>query len=731
MVSRKLAARFLAPFLALFLGVPFALTVACSSGGDGASAVDAGRDVPSTPTPDAAGDSAGADAATSIDTPADDLRAQLVGTWSGALVPATPGGPVQTLTFELATGAGPTDLVGTFTITVPAPPPGALGQPRRARQDLLPAAADLNVHAKGFFDGALVAFGSISGALNGLGGLTNLDVKSTLNAQGVPVSELTNLGKLALTYAKDSPLAGTYMLGAEQGTLSATKQALPAAPVTTRLTGTTWAGNGDSAGGITVQLPGQEAMSPSPISVSFASQGGPRALSGTVTLTIGSNPPVTLPFSNGVQLVDDVIVAGVFPAGAPTLTVKGYALELAGKSYLYRGTIDGSGARQTGAFSIQLPAELVGPAALLGLTADSKGYFKAATVVISLVTPATGGPDAGADMSGACTYCAAKVFVLDHTNKRVVGLSDVGPQAVFSVAPATFNAPLDMASNGAGHLYVADYMSITSHPGGIVELDGQGAVVASFDPKSVGLSPTPSLLHVDAMGRIYWRDDDLKIHRIDNIKGDNRVDLTVSSSLVGAPFGMATDTNFYLYVLDGTHDQIVRFGPDLSAASAVVYGSKGNGRDNFDLVNPDFSLNANHGLAIGVDNHLYVADFNNTRIVRLDADGFNHLPETAGFNFTAVPLTSSMTGGATYFKPIAIAVDGDASHLLFTGIEVKDRTMPDYPPPGGSNIVNAFVKRMDTSGVTEHLATNLVSFGGPLGAGTGAFGSFPAAVAGK
>jgi hypothetical protein len=38
---------------------------------------------------------------------------------------------------------------------------------------------------------------------------------------------------------------------------------------------------------------------------------------------------------------------------------------------------------------------------------------------------------------------------------------------------------------------------------------------------------------------------------------------------------------------------------------------------------------------------------------------------------------------------------------------------------------------MDTSGVTEHLATNLVSFGGPLGAGTGAFGSFPAAVAGK
>ena len=64
---------------------------------------------------------------------------------------------------------------------------------------------------------------------------------------------------------------------------------------------------------------------------------------------------------------------------------------------------------------------------------------------------------------------------------------------------------------------------------------------------------------------------DRKIHRIDSIMGDHLVSLITGADIIGATYGMATDANDYLYLLDGTRNRIIRFNPDLSAASAVVW----------------------------------------------------------------------------------------------------------------------------------------------------------------
>lgn len=321
------------------------------------------------------------------------------------------------------------------------------------------------------------------------------------------------------------------------------------------------------------------------------------------------------------------------------------------------------------------------------------------------------------------------VFVLEVN--RVVGLSDAAPGATFSSFSLGSNfAGQDMATL-SGNVYVAE-APFASGPGRIIEMVGaSGQLIGSFATPG-----TPYFVYVDAQGHIYWFDQGPDpnqprntIYRVDSISG---YPATLLSARVNVnPTAMASDGQ-NLYILDGYSDGIIALSTNLNG-TPPVYGSKGNGRDNFDLSNADRTGGAVHALAIDPSGtFLYVADYNNFRIVRVRTAGFRQadFSNTAAFDFTAVPLDSSGTNGANYFKPTSVGLDNANQHVFFTGIEVKDRTMSDRPPPLGTNIVNSFVERIDVSGVSSHLTTNRSVYGGAfvLGGGANAFGHDPRAV---
>lgn len=331
------------------------------------------------------------------------------------------------------------------------------------------------------------------------------------------------------------------------------------------------------------------------------------------------------------------------------------------------------------------------------------------------------------------------VVVLDITNSHdILGLSDAAPGAALtSFKLGNGVVGQDLAVDKQFNVFVAE-MTSTSPPGGrIVEMTAGGTVIGQFDTPGI-----PNCIYVDAQGQIYWYDTGPNlstpiptINRVDNINGYPE---TLRSARVFVnPITMTSDGQF-LYVLDGSKNGIIAGNADLSGSwnpqigAPPMYGSKGSGRDQFDLMNADRSGGALHGLALHVGGtFLYIADYNNSRIVRVSTGGFRQpdFSNTGAFNFKEAPLSASETNGANFFKPISVAVDDNNQHVFFTGIEVKDKTMSDSI--SSPNIVNSFVGRIDVFGLGSGQASNLSLYGGATtsaGGGVDSFGPRPRAV---
>lgn len=616
-----------------------------------------------------------------------DARDQVVGTWSGPVTSGFKAAGDSTITLQILKGAGPDDIQGTYEITVQVP-------------------ASRAAHSRGLFDSILTAAGSFAGTFKN--NALTASLLSQLDANGVPLAQAQQAGQFALNLA-NSALNGTVTLNNKTANVQTSKTAASAA-ANPDLKGTTWTGNAGNSGGLTIQVPNKPDIGPFPMTVNFTDQTSSGQLTANFTGGVSAGQNFTVTGATGFLTGRDVTLTAKAPSTAPTVDLGGISLPMAGRAFQLLGTLDSAGTTITGPFSVQLTSQEAALASLFGLRPDTNNY-----VVLGKATVKK-----GASTGGGGSFGTDPVLVLDHTNKRIMGLTGVASSATATVGSlgSALRAPLDMATDANGNIYVADYIDENSAPGRILEFDKNGALVGQYTANN---ATQASMIAVDGQGHIYWRDDSMNIHRIDNIQGANHKQFHTNA---GDPIGLALDTGGYIYVLDGSNDRILRYDPGMTGAGEKSYGSKGNGRDNFDLTDFTSGKSANHALYIDQANHIYVADYNNFRIVRVDANALND-PSTS--NFTAVPLTPTGAGGSNYVEPISLTMDASEQHLFFTALEVKDRTQPDFANSG--NVAGSFVERMDTSGIANHDATNLVRFGGAPGSGAAQLGVYPAAVA--
>ncbi len=198
------------------------------------------------------------------------------------------------------------------------------------------------------------------------------------------------------------------------------------------------------------------------------------------------------------------------------------------------------------------------------------------------------------------------IFISDKENKMIQKLD---PEGNFIMQiPKTgedsylFNAPSDIAVDGQGNIYVADwasrYIEGTENP----RLYAYGPCVRKFSPAGL-------------MERVYYVDEfSAKPKTV--VSGTFIVDENGNYGWALQPKGydrevlVSVDSNGNVYILDIKNNVIHKYAP--SGEKLVSFGKYGSGNGEID--------NAND-MIIDKENNIFVADKGNNRVLRFDTNG--------------------------------------------------------------------------------------------------------------
>ena len=225
--------------------------------------------------------------------------------------------------------------------------------------------------------------------------------------------------------------------------------------------------------------------------------------------------------------------------------------------------------------------------------------------------------------------------VATHAMRTVAGNSSV-EDGILATA-TTLYSPSSVATDSAGNLYIADRENnrvrhidatgmITTFAGtGDRGFSGDGglAVAAQLD--------RPSAVAVDAAGQVYVADSgNQRIRRIDVGGGIATIAGTGSAGFGGDgmlgtsaaldnPIGLATDAVGNVYVADSGNQRIRRI--DLQGVITTVAGTGEPGYGGDGAAATEALLDGPTGVAADTAGNLFVADYRNQRIRRIDAAG--------------------------------------------------------------------------------------------------------------
>jgi hypothetical protein len=202
-----------------------------------------------------------------------------------------------------------------------------------------------------------------------------------------------------------------------------------------------------------------------------------------------------------------------------------------------------------------------------------------------------------------------------------------------------FNAPIGLAVDGSGHLFVTD--------GGnnrIQEFDNTGKFLTTWGSFGTGNGQFsyPFGVAVDGSGHVFVADD--RNNRIQ--KFDNTGTFLTTWGMFGSgdgefsePEGVAIDGSGNVLVADSSNYRIEKF--DNSGTFLTTWGMIGTGDGQFEF--PD-------GVAVDGSGHIFVADDANNRIQKFDnTDTFLTTWGTFG------------SGDGEFFSPAAVPVDGSGN----------------------------------------------------------------------
>ena len=242
---------------------------------------------------------------------------------------------------------------------------------------------------------------------------------------------------------------------------------------------------------------------------------------------------------------------------------------------------------------------------------------------------------------------------------------------------ALFNSPIGMAVDSSGNAYIADNGSHTIRK---LTFVGTNRVVrtiagrAGFAGSSDGTNDVarfngPAGVAVDASGNVYVAEWGNSVIRRLSPLGTNWVVSTIAGWIGGSadgtnrtaqffqPYGIAVDTNGFVYVADAGNNTIRKLTPQGTNWVVTTIAGLAGGQGSADGTNIAARFSAPYPGAVDPAGNVYVADSENSTLRKITRVGTDWVTQTiAGFPH-ANGSADGTNGVAKFFYPYAVAAD--------------------------------------------------------------------------
>jgi len=328
---------------------------------------------------------------------------------------------------------------------------------------------------------------------------------------------------------------------------------------------------------------------------------------------------------------------------------------------------------------------------------------------------------------GITVDASGNVYVADKYNFRIRKINPAGVVTTLAgsgiegfvdgpAAAAQFAYPEDVALDGGGNVYVADYNNNSIRkitPAGIVSTfagngsagidDGQGQLATFYLPESLAFDPLGNLLVTEIYGPLR------------KITSSGMVSTIYTPEFIyGFRSGIVTDSaaNTYISVAESSvHNYVYKVTP--MNVGALVAGDETGYKDSIGRY-AQFNMVA--GLAIDKSGNLYVADNNNNRIRKISTPLLNFSTATGTpsaekyFRVSGVNLTNNaIVNVPSAFEISLTSGSGYASSLLLSPVVGEVTSVPVYirlKGTLGAGTYNGNISLSSDGAITQSLAVS-------------------------
>ena len=321
--------------------------------------------------------------------------------------------------------------------------------------------------------------------------------------------------------------------------------------------------------------------------------------------------------------------------------------------------------------------------------------------------------------STGCSSIGATIRAIVNDSLNIYTFAGTGTNGYTGDAAASTAAkishPSSVAADCNGNTYIADYdngvVRKVDARGVITTFAGNGSIGYSGDggPATAAKLSNPTGVAIDAIGNVYIADySNMVIRKVDtagNIStfagngghgysGDGG---TATSAELNYPVGLAVDNANNVYIADYLNSAI-----RMVSASGTIYtvagkGTAGYSGDGSEAINAQ--LNNPRGVAVDASGNIYIADYGNNAIRKVNASGI--ITTIAGVGIAGYSGDGGDAALAQLNNPWGIAVDG-------------------YGDIYFSELHNSIIRKVDTNGIISTIAGNYGMWQGYTGDGNSA-----------
>ena len=286
-------------------------------------------------------------------------------------------------------------------------------------------------------------------------------------------------------------------------------------------------------------------------------------------------------------------------------------------------------------------------------------------------------------------------------------------------------APFGVALDAAGNLYIADYVDYRIRKvdtnGIITTVAGNGTAGYSGDGGAATKASLdyPFAVAVDAAGNLYIADSEN--NRIRKV-ATNGIITTLAGNGTGGysgdggaaaqasllyPYGVAVDASGNVYIADSDNDRVRKV--DTNGIITTVAGDATPGYSGDGGLATKASLEFPVGVGLDSSGNLYIADFDNSRVRKVGANGI--ITTFAGNGTEGFAGDGGAATNAGLYYPVGVAADASGNVFIADYYDFR-------------------IREVDPHGVITTVAGNgIATFAGDGGPATKASLSYPIGVA--